>query len=262
MNLLPALPAPVHRVLAGATPHRITIGQSPATTLRYRHPDAAANADHILKILPVRPGHTLHDEAARLRWLQGRLPVPALISFVTTPHHEFLLTSALPGTDAASTSLPAAQLVPLLADALRQLHTLDARACPFRQAWADDLANAHQRMLAHEVNETDFDPPHLGRSVADLWTDLARHTPIEETLIFTHGDFSLPNIIVDHDRLAGFIDLGRAGLGDPRRDLALAARSIARNLGPTWVEPFFAHYGTPPPPASATAPYLLLDEFF
>lgn len=61
--------------------------------------------------------------------------------------------------------------------------------------------------------------------------------------------------------VAGFIDLGRAGVADRHQDFACAARSIAYNFGDAFVAPFFSAYGAEPDPARI-AFYQLLDEFF
>ena len=48
---------------------------------------------------------------------------------------------------------------------------------------------------------------------------------------FVHGDLCLPNILVDeNNKLAGFIDLGNAGLGDPWYDLSWLLWSLEYNL--------------------------------
>src|SRR5439155_1556483 len=82
----------------------------------------------------------------------------------------------------------------------------------------------------------------------DLFHELVATRPAGEDLVLTHGDYCLPNVILrgptlGNPGLAGFVDVGRAGLADRYRDLALASRSIAANLGAAWVAPFFAHYG-------------------
>lgn len=46
-----------------------------------------------------------------------------------------------------------------------------------------------------------------------------------------HGDFCLPNILADGDRLVGYIDLGDAGVGDPWRDYAWCIWSLEYNTG-------------------------------
>lgn len=49
-----------------------------------------------------------------------------------------------------------------------------------------------------------------------------------DTLI--HGDFCLPNILVNDNGVSGFIDLGDAGIGDPWRDYAWCIWSLEYNL--------------------------------
>jgi aminoglycoside phosphotransferase len=66
---------------------------------------------------------------------------------------------------------------------------------------------------------------------------------LEEDLVFTHGDYSLPNIIINDGSISGFIDLGNSGIADRYYDLAVAEKSIIRNFGEEYVELFFVHYG-------------------
>lgn len=40
-----------------------------------------------------------------------------------------------------------------------------------------------------------------------------------ETLVLSHGDFCLPNILADEKGIVGFLDLGQAGCADRWRDL-------------------------------------------
>lgn len=49
-----------------------------------------------------------------------------------------------------------------------------------------------------------------------------------DTLI--HGDFCLPNILVNDGKISGFIDLGDSGIGDPWRDYAWCIWSLRYNL--------------------------------
>ncbi len=87
-----------------------------------------------------------------------------------------------------------------------------------------------------------------------------------EDLVFTHGDYSLPNVIPNDDgtrvALSGFVDCARAGVGDRYQDLALAARSIASSLGPEWVSLLFERYALTHIDERKLGFYTLLDEFF
>lgn len=56
----------------------------------------------------------------------------------------------------------------------------------------------------------------------------------EEDIVMTHGDFCLPNVFANGNKLAGFIDLGKAGPADHWQDIAIAIRSIRHNLDGTY----------------------------
>lgn len=52
----------------------------------------------------------------------------------------------------------------------------------------------------------------------------------EEELVFTHGDFCLPNIFAKGDEISSFFDLGRAGVADKYQDIAICYRSLKHNF--------------------------------
>ena len=54
-------------------------------------------------------------------------------------------------------------------------------------------------------------------------------------MIFSHGDFCLPNIFLKEWDFSGFLDLGRSGAGDKWTDIAILWRSLRDNFG--------GHYG-------------------
>lgn len=89
-----------------------------------------------------------------------------------------------------------------------------------------------------------------------------RTRPATEDLVFTHGDYCLPNVVINGDAVSGFIDLGLAGVADRYQDLALGARSLTYNFGLEWVPLFFETYGIVQPAQARIDFYKLLDEFF
>jgi aminoglycoside phosphotransferase len=56
--------------------------------------------------------------------------------------------------------------------------------------------------------------------------------------------------------------MGRAGMGDRYRDLALAVRSVQFNYGRGWVEPFLQASGVDSIDCKKMEFFQLLDEFF
>ncbi|HTK97017.1 MAG TPA: APH(3') family aminoglycoside O-phosphotransferase [Pseudomonadales bacterium] len=200
------------------------------------------------------------DEADRLRWLAGRVPVPQVIVYERVDSECYLLTQALEGV-AAHAVTQRLEAVRALAEGLRLLHGLDVRTCPFDARLAVTMAKARANALAGRVDESDFDDARLGRTARDLLGELEATRPEIEDLVVTHGDYCLPNVILRGGAVAGFIDVGRAGVADRHQDFACAARSIAYNYGDAFVAPFFDAYGVAPDPARIEF-YQLLDEFF
>ena len=205
----------------------------------------------------------LPDEAQRLRWLaaQGQ-PCPQVLDLASTHDRHWLLMTALPGHDLASSpGLPAGRIVAIAATALRTLHGLDAATCPFDHRAAVRIEYARLRMQAGLVDAEDFDDERMNQTPAQVFAALQQQRPAHEDLVVTHGDACLPNLLAADGRFSGFVDCGRLGVADRHQDLALAAWSVRYNLGADWVPAFFDAYAGAIDPARV-AFYRLLDEFF
>ncbi|HEX7264702.1 MAG TPA: phosphotransferase [Candidatus Dormibacteraeota bacterium] len=64
--------------------------------------------------------------------------------------------------------------------------------------------------------------------------------------VLIHGDYCLPNVLVEDGRLSALIDLGGAGLGNPEGDLAAGVWTLQYNFGPGLAREFLDAYGWPP----------------
>jgi kanamycin kinase len=64
--------------------------------------------------------------------------------------------------------------------------------------------------------------------------------------VLIHGDYCLPNVLVEDGHLSGLIDLGGAGLGDPQDDLAAGVWTLQYNYGAGHAREFLDAYGWPP----------------
>jgi aminoglycoside phosphotransferase len=253
----PALPAALRRVLPAARWEQLTDGQSGAQVWR--------SSRFVLKVCArtdlERP---LHAEVLRLRWLAGRLPVPEVVGYEVTPEAEYLAMTRLPGVPLhhPDALLHPLRVTELLARALRELHALPVRDCPFNASLAITLRLARERLEAGLVDETDFDDERLGQSGEQVLRGLLRSRPISEDLVVTHGDASLPNLILDGEYLSGFVDVGRLGLADRHTDLALAHRGLQSELGPEMAGHFLDTYGRSLVDAGKLEYYKVLDELF
>jgi aminoglycoside phosphotransferase len=64
--------------------------------------------------------------------------------------------------------------------------------------------------------------------------------------VLIHGDYCLPNVLVEQGRLTALVDLGKSGIGDPRDDFAAALWSLHYNFGHGFAREFLDAYGVTP----------------
>ncbi len=229
------------------------------STQVFRLQSAAAESLY-LKILARDFERLLEQEKLRLEWLQGLLPVPQVRLFAEDEDKDYLLISEIAGV-AASEDLykrDTTAVIEQLATGLRMIHSLPFDGCPFDWTLQRKVERARQRMVRGLIEESNFDEP---GEPSELFQKVVERLPVEEELVFTHGDYCLPNIILRDWKLGGFVDWGEAGIADRYQDIALLARSIAENFGSQWVPLVYEKYGIEPDHAKLEF-YMLLDEFF
>ena len=258
-NIRNDLPLQWQPCLAGTRLEQQSIGESRADVYRVRstnQPDRYLKSEHT-STLPELP-----DEIERLNWWAAHgLRGPSVRAAAATPPGHWLFMRAVVGQDGARAGLPPAQVVAIMADALHRLHRIPIGQCPFDQTLEPRIAEARRALDAGLVDESDFDDERIGRTAEDAFAELLATRPATHDLVVAHGDACLPNFMADGGVFTGYIDCGRLGVSDRHQDLALAARSIERNLGREWIEPFFRSYGVEPD-NRRLAFYCLLDEFF
>jgi aminoglycoside 3'-phosphotransferase-2 len=255
------LPPDFRDMLTGYSWARQTIGHSDAHVFKM---EADNRPVLFLKTEPDGPFSELADEAARLRWLAGQdIPCPQVTAFEIHDGYGWLLTSAVAGKDLVSSGhVPASSVIAIVAGALRELHTLDVRTCPFDHSLDRRIAHARVRMEAGIVDEADFDDEREDRTAREIFEELLALRPSTEEPVVAHGDACLPNFMADGGRFSGFVDCSRLAVADRYQDLALTCWSIRLNLGEEWVQPFLALYGLPEADPEKLSYYRLLDEFF
>ena len=255
------VPEPLQPFVAGLAWTRITVGESMSDIFRL---DRSGQAALYLKVAPRAHQLELLWEKKRLDWLQGRLPVPAFIGYEVDDRNEYLLLTAVPGRHAADLTgaEPNEKVVHLLATGLQAIHALPIHDCPFDMTLDREIERAKYNVVNGLVDETEFSGTRRSRAAAELFEELLSKRPADEDLVFTHGDYCLPNVMVDRDAVSGFVDWGRAGVADRYKDIALVIRSLERNTGEDLALTFSKAYGLSSPDADKIEYYKLLDEFW
>lgn len=259
--LQPSLPPDMAGLVSGYLWQPIHVGLSTAQVFRLE----AENREPLyLKIAKRAFAHSLLPEKQRLDWLKIRLPVPEVLLFAENESSDYLLLSAIPGgVDASDDSFKGNErgVIEQLANGLKMIHSLPIEDCPFEARLNYKIELAEKMLVNNLVDESDFDAGRQGRTAEDLFQELTESKPDNEDLVFTHGDFCLPNIIAGDGMLGGFVDWGNAGVADKYQDIALLARSVRYNFGAQWTQILFETLGIEPDMQKIDF-YQLLDEFF
>ncbi len=251
---------------------QVTVGHSDALVFRL---DASTGTDSLYAKVSMPQGllgTQLSGEAARIEWLAAQgAPVPEVVEHGEEDGVAWLVTRALLGRR-ASAPWPAgqrAEVIDTVADIALTLHALPAADCPFDRSLAVTVPQAQAAGVAGLVDLADLDEERRGWGTERLLAELAATVPHHEDVVVCHGDFCLPNVLVDPETLrpTGVVDLGRVGIADRYADLALAVRSLAgpfnRQYGPDDAQRFLDRYLLGAPVDNdRLAFYCLLDEFF
>jgi aminoglycoside phosphotransferase (APT) family kinase protein len=106
-----------------------------------------------------------------------------------------------------------------LAKFIEQVRAIDVRGRSFAGSGRGGDLRSHDEWMeaCFEQSEQLFDVPRLRR----IWARL-RDLPRESPDVMTHGDLIPGNVLVDHGRLAGILDVGGLGPADPALDLVSA----------------------------------------
>ncbi|MDQ3042962.1 MAG: aminoglycoside 3'-phosphotransferase, partial [Acidobacteriota bacterium] len=160
--------------------------------------------------------HSLLQEKLKLDWLKNRLPVAEVLLFAEDETNEYPLLSEISGVDASDDSLKnhIPRTIEQLANGLKMIHSLPIEDCPFDARLACKIEIARERTINGLVEENDFDEERQGRTAEDLFEELLATVPPDEDLVFTHGDYCVPNVIIENGNLSGFVDWESAGVAD------------------------------------------------
>ena len=207
----------------------------------------------------------IRREIQVLDWLKPFINVPELIEVIEEGQSIFFLMTAIEGKNLAEAfqTLGAEKCLQLGARFLKTLHAIPADKCPFDRKLNVTLKLAKENVDAGLVDESDFDSDKRGLTGSDIYENLRASRPATEDLVFTHGDYCFPNIIVSNDQISGVVDLSRAGIADRYQDIALFLRSFRSNIGAPDLDLFSQQYGLKETLNFQKLEfYRALDEFF
>ncbi len=186
----------------------------------------------------------LRTEKIAMSWLQGKLDVPGVVCFHEECETQYLVMTQIVCVSGihqhAMNDIPS--LMHEFAFGLREIHSISIDSCPLDRRMGAYFPRTEGLI---EMGALDNQIP-AGKTrsfLKDELSSIKANLPAEEDLVFTHGDYCLPNILIRDGRFSGIIDWGYAGVGDRYLDFVSADYTIRENMGSEWVPIFFEAYG-------------------
>ena len=215
-------PAQFQSLLHGATVYDSSC--SPEARVYFIDKDGG----YYLKRSPVG---TLEREVAMTRYFHHKGLATEVLAYLTA-EQDWLLTARVTGEDCTHALYleDPKRLCDTTATLLRQLHETDCTDCPIPDHTARYLETARQNYQAGQYDTSLF-PDNWGySSVEEAWAVVQHHAHELRTDTLLHGDYCLPNVMLNNWRFSAFIDLDHAGVGDRHVDIFWGAWTLFFNL--------------------------------
>jgi kanamycin kinase len=153
-----------------------------------------------------------------------------VIRYLSTDR-DYLITVPIKGDDGTSKKYLAEpeRLSEIFGLSLRLLHEVDASDCPIKDRMYELTlkAGTNSFLQTHLYDIVEY----IGIAHADTsLAEIVATSGLLKNNVLIHGDYCLPNIILNNWVFEGFIDVADGGVGDRHYDLAWGLWTLNRNL--------------------------------
>lgn len=180
--------------------------------------------------LKKAPKGSLEKEAAMTQFFHSKGLAPEVLAF-DSDEFDWMLTRRALGEDCIDPMYLAdpQRLCDLTATLLRQLHEVDITGCPVNRT-EDYLATAREN-YKNQRYDIELFPDNWGYATPEeAWAEIEKNGASLAADTLLHGDYCLPNIMLDNWQFSSFIDLDTSGIGDRHVDLFWGMWSLQFNL--------------------------------
>lgn len=145
---------------------------------------------------------------------------------------DWLLTERVRGEDCADAMYLAdpKRLCDMTATLLRALHETDFAGCPVPNHTERFLGTVERNFQSGEYDKDSFPDSFGYSSPEEAIAVVQKYGHLLQCNTLLHGDYCLPNIILDNWKFNKFIDLGNGGVGDRHVDLFWGVWTLFYNL--------------------------------
>ena len=181
--------------------------------------------------LKKAPKGTLKQESVMTQYFHSKQLAAEVLAYASY-EQDWLLTRRLSGEDCISQKYldDPIRLCDTLAELLRRLHDESHDGCPVQDLTAQRLNMAEENYRTGRYDKSMF-PDNWGFSTPEeAWNMIDKDGKYLKTDTLLHGDYCLPNILLDNWKFSGFIDVGGGGVGDRHFDIFWGIWSLFFNL--------------------------------
>ncbi len=215
------LPDALTAWLAGAALYESS-GQSGARTVYIDRGDGA--------YLKIADRGSLHRSARMQAHFAAKGMAPAVL-FYLSADRDYMITRASRGEDGTSERYlsNSERLSEVFGHALRRLHETDTADCPEQDKMAELVSLA--RTAAFRQSHLDDIAQYIGAACAEhVAAEIAATSGLLKNDALIHGDYCLPNILLNDWEFESFIDVADGGVGDRHYDLVWGLWTLNWNL--------------------------------
>ena len=156
-----------------------------------------------------------------------------VVSYIKAENNEYLLTEKVNGADCLDEAYlkNPDKLCDVIAECLYFLHSRSYVKCPIKNRTNSYIKAVSEGYSKGKYESDLFEGLWEFTSFTDAWNAAKEGINNLETNVLIHGDYCLPNIILNNWKLSGFIDLGSAGVSDRHIDILWGIWTLKYNLG-------------------------------
>lgn len=183
--------------------------------------------------LNVASGYVQYELRGEYRFLSGdtgNLPVAKVLFYTEEDSVSYLLTTYLRGKplhQVLSQFTPTA-LIDFVGKTLFDIMRLPCTNVG--NGLQEELEQVKGMLERGEVDAERFQQE-MKRQPEKMFVQLVEEAKGHSNTVYTHGDYCLPNLLVEDKKLSGIIDWGKSGRGDVCRDLSALEGSMRYNVG-------------------------------
>ena len=195
--------------------------------------------------LKSAPLNSMKSEFENTKFLNSQGFAPKVLEYMNYDNKDFLITERIQGEDGIWETYMKypKKLAKVFGESLKLLHSISIDGCPNKNRTLEIIEDARKNIAngGGDMSQLEIDF-NLSPKEALIEMEKLAYCGFDDVIL--HGDYCLPNIIMDSFNLSGFIDLGYGGVGDRHWDIYWGIWTLKFNLGTNeYKDIFLESYG-------------------